>query len=369
MKINKKLLKITILITIIILLAVLLYQIYIHNYKLEYELNNIKNIEINTELKTENLVKSITNGSLINTNQKIDTTKLGKQKITIKIKNKLGKIHPQTITINIVDTTSPTIEGYKEEYKIVENEEINLLEGITASDNSKEEINVTISGNYDTTKSGTYPLKFIATDQSGNLTQIDFTLIVEPQPQTNEQTPTQTPSETSQININQNSPYYIMVNKTQNVVMVYTKENGDYTKLLKTFICSVGTNTPTGVFNTKTGYEWGTVIGGVFARYSTFIYGDILFHSVPYYRYYDPASLEYDEYNKLGTTASAGCVRLTVQDSKWIFDNVPTGTTVYIYESGTLPYGVSKPDFPKIDTNSPNKDWDPTDPDTNNPWK
>ena len=41
--------------------------------------------------------------------------------------------------------------------------------------------------------------------------------------------------------------------------------------------------------------------------------------------------------------------------------------TVKIYD-GELPAGVKKPVAPKIDTNSPNKGWDPTDPDTNNPW-
>ena len=76
----------------------------------------------------------------------------------------------------------------------------------------------------------------------------------------------------------------------------------------------------------------------------------------------------YLEYNKLGTDASKGCVRLSVRDVKWIYDNCPRGTTVKIYD-GNLPSGVSKPSSIKIDENSPNKGWDPTDPDKKNPWR
>ena len=44
---------------------------------------------------------------------------------------------------------------------------------------------------------------------------------------------------------------------------------------------------------------------------------------------------------------------------------ISEGSKIY---DGTLPKGVSKPTAPKIDGTSPNKGWDPTDPDPNNPW-
>ena len=59
---------------------------------------------------------------------------------------------------------------------------------------------------------------------------------------------------------------------------------------------------------------------------------------------------------------------MTVKDVKWIYDNIENGTTVKIYD-GSLPSGVKKPSTIKIDRNSPNKGWDPTDPDSKNPWK
>ena len=42
-----------------------------------------------------------------------------------------------------------------------------------------------------------------------------------------------------------------------------------------------------------------------------------------------------DKYNKLGQQASMGCVRLTVEDAKWIAENCAEGTTVEIYDGMT----------------------------------
>ena len=127
------------------------------------------------------------------------------------------------------------------------------------------------------------------------------------------------------------SPYYITVNLTANVVTVYEKDAaGNYTVPIKAFRCSGGTDTPEGTFRTSAKYEWRALYGNVWGQYATRITGPYLFHSVPYYEK-DKTTLEYDEFNKLGTTASAGCIRLTVRDVKWIYDNCPIGTTVRMY--------------------------------------
>ena len=62
-----------------------------------------------------------------------------------------------------------------------------------------------------------------------------------------------------------------------------------------------------------------------------------------------------------------GCVRLTVEDAKWIYDNCPSGTYVEVYDSDD-PGPLGKPEAMKLDADSPNKGWDPTDPDERNPW-
>ena len=110
------------------------------------------------------------------------------------------------------------------------------------------------------------------------------------------------------------SPYCITVNLTANVVTVYEKDAaGNYTVPIKAFRCSGGTDTPEGTFRTSAKYEWRALYGNVWGQYATRITGPYLFHSVPYFEK-GKTTLEYDEFNKLGTTASAGYIRLTVRD-------------------------------------------------------
>lgn len=164
------------------------------------------------------------------------------------------------------------------------------------------------------------------------------------------------------------SKYYIEVNCTENIVTVFSADkNGKYTVPEKAFVCSVGKGTPYGTFSTTDRYVWRALFGGVYGQYATRITGSILFHSVPYYTA-NKNNLEYEEYNKLGQTASMGCIRLSVKDAKWIYDNCGYATKVKIYGGeGNLPLTPEPPI--KIDvTNKELRGWDPTDPDENNPW-
>ena len=166
-------------------------------------------------------------------------------------------------------------------------------------------------------------------------------------------------------------PYYIKVNYGAQVVTIYKKDaNGDYTVPVKAMICSTGTATPkSGVYSIPGRWTWGALFGNVYGQYCVKITGNILFHSVPYLRWGDNASLEYWEYDNLGTAASAGCVRLKVEDVKWIFDNCANGTKVEFYSSSD-PGPLGKPSAKKIkDYPDYLRNWDPTDPNPNNPWK
>lgn len=170
---------------------------------------------------------------------------------------------------------------------------------------------------------------------------------------------------------NNDAPYLFKVNRTQNIVIAYSKDaNGEYTVPAKAMVCSVGMDgkTPTGTFKTPgTKYEWRLLSGNVYGQYATRINGPYLFHSVPYFTK-DKGNLEYEEYNKLGSAASLGCIRLSVEDAKWVYENCPAGTTVEIYDSDKKE-PLPKPTPIKIDVNDNRRGWDPTDPDANNPWK
>lgn len=164
-------------------------------------------------------------------------------------------------------------------------------------------------------------------------------------------------------------PYYIRINRKQNCITIYTlDEEGEYTIPYKAMICSTGlyNATPRGVYQISTKYRWRELYGNVYGQYATRIHGGVLFHSVPYYKKSENA-LCTEKYNKLGQQASMGCVRLTVEDAKWIAENCPAGTTVEIYDDDD-PGPLGKPEAIKIDTDNPNKGWDPTDPSEENPW-
>ena len=165
-------------------------------------------------------------------------------------------------------------------------------------------------------------------------------------------------------------PYYIRINRQQNCVTIYKLDKkGKYTIPVKAMACSVGVNnaTPTGTFPLSTKYRWHALMGSVYGQYCSRITGGVLFHSV-FYSTTNPSTLAYNSYNRLGTTASHGCVRLNVADAKWIYDNCPSGTLVNIYDSNN-PGPLGKPTPVKIDVNSKYRGWDPTDPNENNPWR
>lgn len=165
--------------------------------------------------------------------------------------------------------------------------------------------------------------------------------------------------------------YYIKVNFKSQTVNVYEKdENNKYSKPVKVMLCSTGVETPkTGVYKiTSFKQEWLGLQGNVYGQYCTQIVGNILFHSVPYIEKNNPSSLEYWEYDKLGEEASLGCIRLTVESAKWIFDNCETGTQVEFYSSED-PGPLGKPETQKIsDYSEELKNWDPTDEKQENPW-
>ena len=124
-----------------------------------------------------------------------------------------------------------------------------------------------------------------------------------------------------------NGSYRIMVNKATNVVTIY---KGGVP--VKAMLCSTGADTPVGMFTVSAKWKWLSMVGNVYGKFVTQFYGNFLFHSVPYTQI-NNHSLQTEEYNKLGTQCSHGCVRLCVEDAKWIYDNIPYYTSVSVIDS------------------------------------
>ena len=155
-------------------------------------------------------------------------------------------------------------------------------------------------------------------------------------------------------------PYSATVNRKTCVVTIYAKDGDNgYTIPVKAFACSVGlpdTPTPTGTFYTPAKYRVKELMGPSWGQYATRIVGGVLFHSVagtpdiPY-------NISAGEYNRLGSPASHGCVRLCVRDAKWIYENCQLGMKVTISDTAFQPF--DKPSTIKIPAS---QNWDPTDP-------
>lgn len=168
---------------------------------------------------------------------------------------------------------------------------------------------------------------------------------------------------TGRIEANAASKYTIYVNRRTNIVNVVNSSTG---KLVRAMYCSTGKGYSTigGTYNTVSKMRWHALYHGVWGQYCTRIHGAYLFHSVWYYSP-NKTKVSTVEYNKLGTQASAGCVRLAVVDAKWIYDNCGIGTKVVIGESRLL----KKPSREKLKLSTASKTgWDPTDPDSANPY-
>lgn len=245
-----------------------------------------------------------------------------------------------TVKVNAIDLKNPTLTYY---FKLQEDEKYICTE----TENTYTFKNLT--------KNQTYSIYIKVIDGFGNGTEV-VTDAVASSKQTEE------PTAIKDI-------YHIKVNLAANTVTIYKKDsNGKFTEPIKAMVCSVGKATPkSGTYKISVRYRWRELFGNVYGQYATRIYGNILFHSVPYLNTY-PDTLEYDEYDKLGTSASAGCVRLTVEDAKWIYDNAKNGSTVEFYSDKNNPGPLGKPTAQKISGNKANRNWDPTDPDSRNPW-
>ena len=178
---NNKKNKLVLVIVILVLIFLLGYYGY-QKYKDEIEKNKLKvsliddlKIEINEEYQMNYFVKEIINGTLINGDEVVNNNSLGDLKLELVIKNDKEEEEKYGFKASVVDTTKPVIDARKEITSYVGNG-IDLLSGVSASDNSKEVIKVNVIGDYDINKTGNYNLKYEASDSSGNKVEYDFVL-------------------------------------------------------------------------------------------------------------------------------------------------------------------------------------------------
>lgn len=130
--------------------------------------------------------------------------------------------------------------------------------------------------------------------------------------------------------------FIAVVDLTNQAVMVYEKDAFDhYSVLVREMICSSGieetAKSPRGIFTMGTDKKRFAYFTSFdcYAQYWSQIEGRIYFHSVPYSERDDRYLME-EEFWKLGTPASHGCIRLMPDDAQWIYLYLCPGTTVII---------------------------------------
>lgn len=125
---------------------------------------------------------------------------------------------------------------------------------------------------------------------------------------------------------NSNTEWLILTDTVGCRTGIFRGSRGNW-KLWSFWQCAPGKNESPTVLGEYSVYGKGLSFGhGYTCWYYTQFYGDYLFHTQPCYtgtfNVMDPT---------MGQRASAGCIRLTTDHAKWIYDNIPYGTKVVNY--------------------------------------
>ena len=173
-KSNKKIL---VIIGIIIVLIIISIFLFINLKSLKVTLKKNNEVEINSKVYNTDMIKSIKNGKIISKKELINTSKPGKKKVKLDIKNYFNKKVEYSYEVKIVDTKKPVIEA-EDKISVVQGNDIDLLSNVKVNDNSKEKITAKVEGEYDLNTVGTYKLNYVAKDSSGNVAKKELTLEV-----------------------------------------------------------------------------------------------------------------------------------------------------------------------------------------------
>ncbi len=135
-------------------------------------------------------------------------------------------------------------------------------------------------------------------------------------------------------------PYFFEVDVANQAVKVwkYNRSTKDYSDLDRAFICATGTKkypSPLGTFTLsgrRAAHCKFPTWGGGEARWWTKITEEIAFHSVLYGDSGNDMTLKVSSFKGLGKRGSHGCIRLTVPDAQWIYENAKAGMKVWIHD-------------------------------------
>lgn len=164
--------------------------------------------------------------------------------------------------------------------------------------------------------------------------------------------------------------YKIRVFLKEQVMAVYQLGTDNVRRLYRVFTASTGEEqgwTPVAKTSIGRRHEEGVMFDGSYAMFCSQINGNILIHSVPSYGDNGHVGISTEDWNKLGTPASHGCVRVAYNVAKFVYENLPQGSPVEV-----LPDADDFPEIPdgcdrlRLPVDGPA--WDPTNPNPENPY-
>ena len=130
-------------------------------------------------------------------------------------------------------------------------------------------------------------------------------------------------------NYSSRSNFLIITDINRQKTHVFIKNGGSW-GLVRSFDCSTGINaspTTRGTFTISDRGTWfysDRLASG--AKYWLRFNGQYLYHSIPMDKHKNMLPGE----DIVGEKRSSGCIRLMPDDAKWLFENIPSGTTVII---------------------------------------
>lgn len=154
----------------------LTYRNYKENFKYKFELS-VKElrVKLNEKIDPEKYIKTYKN---VDVEYDIITTNtIGKRYLTYTVVDKFSRVHYYYIDVYVVDDIAPTIEG-KDKVTLYVDSKIDLKSYVKASDNLDKDLVIETEGEVDTSKEGTYKVKYTTSDKSGNTAEhtIEFTV-------------------------------------------------------------------------------------------------------------------------------------------------------------------------------------------------
>ena len=132
-------------------------------------------------IKVEDLVSKVEDATeaKVTFKEDYDFSKEGTYKVIVVAEDSSENITEKEVNVKVVkDKEKPTLKGVSNK-TIYLNNKINYLDGITAKDNRDKEPEVTVdSSEVDTSKIGTYTVKYRVKDQAGNTNEYTSTINV-----------------------------------------------------------------------------------------------------------------------------------------------------------------------------------------------